>query len=414
MPHQQLIPHLFRSEFSKIVSVLCKTFGLPNIQWAEDIVSETFLLATETWGLKGTPDNPSAWLYKVARNKALDSFRREDTFRKKVKAEVEQQETITQPLDIDLSDHNIQDSQLSMLFAVCHPLLSREAQIALALKILCGFGVTEIAHAFLSNKETIQKRIQRAKAQLRQHQVQLLLPPPEALPHRLDNVLRILYLLFNEGYYSSANEKRIRKELCLEAMRLILLLLNAEATCQPETNALMALCCFHASRFEARENERGEQILYLEQNRADWDYALIRKGEYYLHQSGQGAHITRYHLEAVIAYWHTQPVDTREKWENILQMYNRLLQLEYSPVAALNRTYALAKANGHAAAIKEALKINLKNNHLFHLLLAELYQPLDAQKQREHLTTALALVETENEKKIILQKLQQARHPQDQ
>ena len=409
MRENQLIPHLFRSEFSKIVAVLCKTFGLSNIQLAEDITSETFLKATETWGLKGVPENPSAWLYHVAKNKAKDYFKREQIFIQKITPELKQQSLTLKEFEIDLSEHNIKDSQLQMLFTVCNPIISKEAQITLALRILCGFGIDEISSALLSNKSTINKRLHRTKETLRKNKIDLTFPPEKELMNRLNNVLSVLYLLFNEGYYSATSEKTLKKDLCIESMRLLYMLLNYEPSNQPQTNALMALFCFHSSRFEARMNPNGEPILYNEQDKTKWNFELIEKGEFYIKQSSTGNEITKYHLEALIAFWHTRTnADTKEKWENILQLYNKLIQIEYSPVTALNRTYALAMAYGKEKALKEALKIGLNKNHLYHALLAELYSEINPQKQVEHLQFALKMVDTENDKKVILGKLVKA------
>ncbi len=403
MKDNKLIPHLFRTEFSKIVAVICKTFGLSNIQIAEDIVSESFLIATETWGLKGIPDNPTAWLYTVAKNKTKDYFKREIIFREKIAPEYQNQ-NYEYKLEINLSNKNIFDSQLQMLFAICNPIISAEAQITMALKVLCGFGVDEIAQAFLTNKETINKRLYRAKEKLRKNKVDLSVPLKNELDNRLNNVLSIIYLLFNEGYYSNTSEKKLKKELCLEAMRLTYMLLENESTNLPQTNALMALLCFHSSRFEARTNTKGELILYADQNTKEWDYELIQKGEFYLNKSAQGK-VTKYHLEAGISYWHTKNDENSEKWEHILQLYNQLLQIEYSPIAALNRTYALAKANSKKEAITELLKIDLKDNHLYHSLLAELYNNYNQKKELDHLKIALSLVNNKTERKVIMEKL---------
>ena len=403
MKENKLIPHLFRAEFSKIVAVICKTFGLSNIQIAEDIVSETFLIATETWGLKGVPDNPTAWLYKVAKNKTNDYFKREIIFREKIAPEFQNQNSENK-LEINLSNKNIFDSQLKMLFAICNPIISAEAQITLALKVLCGFGVEEIAQAFLTNKETINKRLYRAKEKLRKNNIDLSAPLKNELDSRLNNVLSIIYLLFNEGYYSTTSEKTLKKELSLEAMRLTYMLLENESTNLPQTNALMALLCFHSSRFKARTNTKGELILYADQNTKEWDYELIQKGKFYLNKSAQGK-VTKYHLEAGISYWHTKNDENSEKWEHILQLYNQLLQIEYSPIAALNRTYALAKANSKKEAITELLKIDLKDNHLYHSLLAELYNNYNQKKELDHLKIALSLVNNKTERKVIMEKL---------
>lgn len=258
----------------------------------------------------------------------------------------------------------------------------------------------------MSSKETINKRLYRAKEKLRENEIELVMPPSDTLEKRLQNVLLVLYLLFNEGYYSASSEKKIRKELCLEAMRLNFLLLNSELTNTPQVNALMALFCFHASRFEARMDANGGQIVYDEQDESNWDKELIAKGEFFLNKSGCGNDVTKYHFEAMIAYWHTRTeIDSKKKWGNILQSYNRLLQIEYSPMAALNRTYAFAMAKTKKGAIKEALKINLKKSHLYHLLLAELYEESDTKKRTEHLKQALNLATTENERNWILNKL---------
>lgn len=409
MKDNSLIPHLFRSEFAKIVSVLCKTFGLSNIQLAEDITSETFLKATETWGVKGVPDNPTAWLYKVAKNKAKDYFKREQVFTQKIVPELKHQKQNTVEFDLDLSEHNIQDSQLQMLFTVCNPIISKESQITFALRVLCGFGIEEISKALLTNKATINKRLHRAKEAFRKNKIDLTFPSEDKLMNRLNNVLSVLYLLFNEGYYSTTSEKTIKKEVCIESMRLLYMLLSYKPSNQPKANALMALFCFHSSRFEARMNQDEELILYDDQDKEKWNFELIEKGEFYIKQSSTGNVITKYHLEALIAFWHTRTnVDIKEKWENILQLYNQLIQIEYSPVTALNRTYALAMARGKEKAIKETLKINLSQNHLYHTLLAELYDGENNKKQIEHLQLALKLADTENDKKLILKKLNKA------
>ncbi len=403
MKEANLIPHLFRKEFSKMVAVLCKTYGLSNIQLAEDIVGETFLLATETWGLKGIPDNPSAWLYKVAKNKTLDHFKRNKVFREKIAPKLHNG-IDKYELEVNLSDKNIIDSQLQMIFAVCNPIISPEAQITLALRVLCGFGINEISKAFLSNKETINKRLHRAKETLRKHKVDLSFPSTSQLDSRIDAVLSTIYLLFNEGYYSVASKQTIKKELCIEAMRLTYMLLDNQSTNLPKTNALMALLCFQSSRFEARTNNQGELVLYLDQDTEQWDYELIKKGTYYLNKSAQG-NLTKYHLEAGISFWHTRKEETAIKWDNILQLYNLLLQIEYSPIVALNRTYALSKVKGTEAAITEALKIKLNDNHLYHSLLAELYKESNKNLCLKHLELALALVKTEAEKMLITKKI---------
>jgi RNA polymerase sigma-70 factor (ECF subfamily) len=401
MQEKELIPHLFRTEYRKITAVLCRIFGLEHIGIAEDIASDTFLQAAVTWGLKGLPENPVAWLYKVSKNKTKDYLKRHNLFSQKIATELSYTGKWTDEIEIDLSNENIFDSQLRMMFAICHPCIPSSAQVGLSLRILCGFGIEEIADAFLSNKETINKRLLRAKEKLRQEKVKIELPDPLEIANRLTNVLTTIYLLFNEGYYSQSQNTPLRKDLCLEAMRLNYLLTENERTDLPQANALLSLMCFHASRFEARFDGNGGLILYGEQNEALWDEELIAKGKYYLNRAATGEQISRYHIEAAIAYWHTNKKDSPGKWENIHQLYNKLLILEYSPIAALNRTYALSKVYGNAAAIQEAEKLNLPANHHYHALLGTLYTNVQNDKAHKHLEKALKLARSATDRRTL-------------
>jgi len=405
MEQQDLIPHLFRTEFRRITSVLCKVFGIEHLEIAEDIASETFLAALETWPYKGVPPNPTAWLYSVAKNKAKNYFKRNHV-KEKISDEVKYLFTEIGNIEIDLTEKNITDSQLQMLFAICHPSISTEAQVAMALRILCGFGIDEIANAFLTNKETINKRLFRAKEKLRNEKVKIEFPSKDEINSRLETVLTTLYLLFSEGYYSESHDSILREDLCLEAMRLTYMLLENEQTNTPAVNALLSLMCFHSSRFKARKNENGEIILYEDQDEALWNYELIAQGTHFLSEASVGNKISKYHLEASIAYWHTIKTDKKEKWENILQHYNQLLQIEYSPIAALNRTYALSKANGKPEAIVEAEKLNLVNNHFYFTLLGELYTGIDNEKAKLNFDMAILVAKTITDKQTINSKIE--------
>lgn len=407
MKQPELIPHLFRTEFRKITAVLCKLFGIEHIATAEDIAGETFLSALETWTYKGIPENPTAWLYAVAKNKARNYITRNKIFTEKVVTHLTQTAERTEEIEIDLSDKNIEDSQLQMLFALCNPAISTEAQIGLSLRILCGFGIEEIANAFLSNKETINKRLFRAKEKLRIEKVKIEFPGEAEISRRLEPVLTTLYLLFNEGYYSESKDSVLRNDLCREAMRLTHLLMDREQTNLPQVNALFSLMCFHASRFESRKNESGGIILYDDQDETLWDRALISKGSYHLHKASGGDEISKYHLEAGIAYWHTIKADTKDKWENILQLFNLLLQLEYSPIAALNRTYALSKARSKEEAIMEAEKLNLTGNHFYFTLLGELYRGIDNERSKMNFHKALSLAKTQTDRQTLLKKIEE-------
>lgn len=407
MDQGELIPHLFRTEYRKIVSVLSRSFGFDQIEIAEDIASDTFLTAAQTWGLEGVPQNPTAWLYHVARNKAKNHLQRHALFESKISPEIKKTSSDIHEKEIDLSPQNITDSQLQMMFAICHPSISSEAQVGLSLRILCGFGIEEIADAFLTNKETINKRLLRAKVKLREEKIRIELPGSTEMDERLATVLTTIYLLFNEGYYSVSQNKTIRKDLCLEAMRLCKMLVENANTNKPQVNALLSLMCFHASRFEARFNATGELVSYEEQDANLWNADLISQGVYFLNCSASGNNISKYHLEAGIAFWHTQKLDTKEKWENILQLYNQLLQIEYSPIAALNRTYALSKANGKQEAIAEAEKLDLTDNHFYFTLLGELYTDLDNRKAKQNFQKALSLARTQKDRLTIQKKIDQ-------
>lgn len=405
MNDKELIPHLFRTEYSRIVAVLCKRFGFDRIEIAEDIASEAFFTALNTWTYNGIPENPAAWLYTVAKNKAANYFERENLFKGKIIPELVTTSTDREEVVIDLSEQNIADSQLQMLFAICHPALPPESQIGLALRILCGFGIEEIANAFLTTKETVNKRLLRAKEKLRSEKIEIIFPAEDEIPNRLEQVMTTLYLLFNEGYYSESQDSIVREELCLEAMRLTHLLLDCKSTDLPPVNALMALMCFHASRLEARKHPGGKIILYEDQDQRLWNQELIHKGAVYLKKASGGKTLTKYHLEASIAYWHTVNSDTK-KWENILHLYNQLLILEYSPLVALNRTMALAKVKGNLEAIAEAEKLQLINNHFYYVLLGELYREHDPGKSKINFEKAFSLASTNSERLLIQTKLE--------
>jgi RNA polymerase sigma-70 factor (ECF subfamily) len=240
---------------------------------------------------------------------------------------------------------------------------------------------------------------------LKQVKAKIELPPESEIAKRIENVLTTLYLLFNEGYYSSSTNTVLRQDLCLEAMRLTHMLTENKSTNEPSVNALLALMCFHASRFEARIDSNGELILYHEQDILLWNNELITRGEYYMNKAATGQLLSKYHMEAAIAYWHTIVNNDAEKWGKILSLYNQLLMIEYSPIAALNRTYALSKVYGNEPAIAEAEKLDLDGNHLYHALLGELYSSVNNNKAIKHLQQALKLSRSAADKKVILNKI---------
>lgn len=405
--HKELLPHLFRQEYAKMTAVLCRHFGLNHIEIAEDIASDTFLKASEHWAINGVPENPIAWLYIAAKNKTKDYFKNLSVFETKIKNQPTPNIQIEN--DFEFDNQIISDSQLAMIFAVCNPANSDEAQICLALQILCGFSIEEIANAFLTKSETIKKRLQRARANLRNDNFQIKSLGETEIKLRLDTVLKTLYLLFSEGYFSKTNNRIIRKDLCSEAVRLTLLLTENPLTNQPPTNALLALMCFQSSRLEARTNDKNEAVLFDEQDKSLWDKSLIERGNYYLVNACIGNEVSKYHLEAGIAYWHTTPTD-QSKWQHILTLYNQLILIEYSPVIALNRIFAFGKVYGHKKAVAEAEKLNLVESNYYQELLGYLHSDTNIAKAIEHYEQAIKLTRSKTEKKTLGREIERLRN----
>lgn len=402
--YKELLPQLFRQEYAKMTAVLCRHFGLKHIEIAEDIASDTFLKASEVWAINGIPENPTAWLYTVAKNKTKDYFKHITILENSVKTAVKQSE-LEEEKNFEFSNQHISDSQLAMIFAVCNPINSTESQVCLALQILCGFSVEEIANAFLSKSETIKKRLLRARTNLRNDNFQIKTLSETEIKLRLDTVLKTLYLLFNEGYFSKTNNQQIRKDFCSEAVRLTVILTDNEYTNTRQTNALLALMCFQSSRLEARTNEKGEAILFDEQDKNLWDKTLIEKGNYYLINACNGNEVSKYHLEAGIAYWHTTPTD-QNTWKHILHLYDQLILIEYSPIKALNRTFAYAKVYGNEKAISEAEKLKLTVGNYHHVLLGYLYVDTDINKAIYHYKQAIGLTKSKTEKQTLTKIIQ--------
>jgi RNA polymerase sigma-70 factor (ECF subfamily) len=392
-----------------MVARICSRFGVDQLDAAEDIVGETFLAAAETWGLKGVPDNPVGWLYRVARNNTLNGLKHERVFRQKVKGELVRGSAWRVEPELDISPGNIEDSQLRMIFAVCHPSIPVEAQVSLALRVLCGFTIDEIAQALLTTKGNINKRLYRAKEKLRSSGVTLTLPDEREMNARLDAVMLTLYLLFNEGYYSASPDKLLRKDLCLEAVRLTYLLTEHREIVRADIYSLLALMCFQASRLNARVDAAGGLVLYEQQDSGLWDVELINRGNSFFVKACDAGVLSRYQLEAAIAWWHTHHRDGREKWENILMLYNKLLIMDYSPIAALNRAYAFAQVYGKEAAIPEAEGLELEGNMFYHSLLGELYMGVDVRVAIGHFERAVALASTEAERAVLSGKIIECR-----
>lgn len=399
----ELLPHLFRQEYAKMTAVLCRHFGLTHIELAEDIASETFLKASEHWAVNGIPQNPTAWLYTVAKNKLKDHFKHASIFDNQVKKALATN-VIDQEQEFDFDYENIEDSHLAMMFAICKPGNSTQSQICLALQILCGFSVEEIANAFLTKTETIKKRLLRARNVLRNERFTNEKLNEQQITQRLDSVLRTLYLLFNEGYFSQTNDQLVRKDLCSEALRLTLLLTRNPLTKADKTYALLALMCYQSSRLEARIDQNGETVLFEEQDKRLWDKTLIDKGNYYFLSACNVGDISKYHLEAGIAYWHTTPTD-QNKWDHILKLYDELIILEDSPITQLNRLFAFAKVHGHHKALQEAEKLTDAKSSNYYELLGYLHGEHDTDQAIYNYKKAVSLIKSTSQKSTLLREI---------
>jgi len=345
----ELSEHLFRREAGRLVASLTRIFGVHNLLLAEDVVQDAFCRALEVWKVRGVPDNPAAWLMAVAKHRALDVVRRERTartFAPELARVLESEWSLASAIDEAFTSSVIRDEQLRMMFSCCHPRLPEDAQIALVLNTLCGFGASEISRAFLTSRAAMEKRIARGKKVLANAQRLFDLSDAE-FGARLSAVQRALYLLFNEGYHSGSAERTVREELCDEAIRLTMLLLDAPLTAQPDTYALAALMFLHAARLPTRLDADGDLNPLLEQDRSRWDVTLIERGRTLLEQASSGDEATPYHLEAAIAAVHAgSPSIDSTNWNAIVQLYDRLLSLRPSPVVALNRAVAIAQRDG--------------------------------------------------------------------
>jgi RNA polymerase sigma-70 factor (ECF subfamily) len=405
------IDHLFRHESGKMVSVLSRLLGLQNIDIAQDIVQDTLLKAMTTWGYNGVPGNPSAWLYRVAKNKAIDFLRRQKKF-KEVSPQyaylVESEYTLSPTVNNLFLENEIQDSQLRMMFACCHPSIPRESQIALILKTLCGLDAEEIAKAFLTHDETISKRIYRAKEKIKEKKIELDVPDPDELRERLDSVLQSLYLLFNEGYNSSHPETLIREDLCEEAMRLCLLLTQHPLTGYPRSKALLSLMCFQSSRLNARLDDKGHIILLKYQDRSKWSRPLIQKGFDYLGEAAEPFEVSSYHFEAAIASLHAAaPSFERTDWKSIYHLYELLYKEQPNPVVAMNKAIASAYAIGKQNALNELKDIKgLENHHLYYASIGEMYLELEEKENaKKFFEKAIRLTNSQTEKQLLFEKI---------
>jgi RNA polymerase sigma factor (sigma-70 family) len=347
----QLVEHLFRTEAGRLVSILTKIFGPTNIQLAEDVVQETLISALDSWCINGIPDNPSAWLMQVAKRKVMNEFKRLKVTDRYKTIYQSLPDYYNQQFDEFFLENEIEDSQLRMIFTCCHPSLSVASQIALTLKTLCGFGIKEVANALLTTETTVNKRLYRSKKAIRESNVPFIIPSGKELDKRIESVCLTLYLLFNEGYNSSGSSSIIKKELCFEAIRLTKLLTEHFETVKP-LYALLSLMCFHASRFDARIDDRRAIIIFEEQNRMLWNKELIAQGLFYLGKSSNHNHLSTYHLEAGIAAEHSIANSFEQtNWQAIFDYYEMLYKLKPSPIIRLNLAIIQSKLKGELTSL---------------------------------------------------------------
>jgi len=355
-----LVESLFRHESGRLVAALTRLFGPHNLQLAEDVVQEALECALEAWKFQ-MPDNPTAWLTKVARNRALDVVRRgavERRFADDYRSQLASEWMLAATVEESLAEASTAENQLRMMLTLCQPQLSEETQVTLILKWLCGFASSEIAAAFLCSEETIDKRLQRGRTALRQ--LGSLAPATTGGPEdpRLGAVLRALYLLFNEGYHGSHPSMPTRVVLCEEAMRLCALMTEESDSASPQAHALMAMMCFHFARVAGRIDAHGVYLPLAQQDRAVWDRALIERGLSHMGRSARGPELSALHLEAAIACQHClAPSLSATDWDAILVLYDLLYERNASPVIALNRALVRAFAGDPVRALDEAVEL---------------------------------------------------------
>jgi RNA polymerase sigma factor (sigma-70 family) len=409
--------HYFRHEFGRLVSVLSRRFGMHRVELCEDAVQTALLRAVQIWPQRGLPDDKSAWLYRVAQNEVLGALRSE----KRIDGSADDAEELAAEDSTEDAVHlenEVRDDQLRMLFVSVDPGIPRESQIVFALKILCGFSTEEIALRLFQSNEAIYKRLQRARAALRDRIRELESPGVEELASRLPAVLEILYLLFTEGYSSAQPDEIIRHELCEEAIRLGRLLDEHPVGAAPETAALLALMYLNAARFESRVDGAGGLLLLEEQNRSLWDQELIQVGVSYLQRAARGEAFTRYHAEAAIAAEHClAPTYKETRWDEIARLYQILDGVSPSPINTLNRSIAIAEWQGPDAGLALLEALNPPNwllgYYLWDATLGELYRRRgDRERATAHLTRALGAAPTHAEKALLRRRLEACSTPQ--
>ncbi len=411
----QLVEHFFRHESAKLIAVLTRAFGVRHLELVEDNVQEAMLAAVLAWRQRGIPSNPAGWIYRVARNRVLDALRRQATHQRVLSLAQQTEEGIESLVEEWLSDEQVSDSLLRMIFVCCHPSLDRRSQIAMTLKILGGFSLAEIARGLLISPEAAKKRVQRAKHTLAQRRINIDLPPTQELRRRLAAVHDVLYLMFNEGYSTSQGHQPLRDDICEEAARLCHLLCEHDEFSTPQSRALLALMLAHAARLEARVDSRGGVVLLAEQDRSRWDRRLIGMAAVWLERS-KTPQPSRFHLEAAIALTHCRAASLETTdWQRIVAFYDRLLALHPSPLYILNR--AIARGEGGevdtALAELESIRNHPEMRHYFLLdcAVGRLHElSSDEGAAKKAYSTALAAAVAPHERLLLEEKLARIGH----
>ena len=413
-PVGPMVEHLFRRQSGQMLATLARIFGLQDWDLAEEAVQEAMLQALRKWPFQGIPANPQAWLAEVARNKALDLLRRRALVRRsegEVEKRLLEREAALARCVIGKSGDEVDDDQLAMMFACCHPALTSNARVALTLKAVGGFSVPEIARAFLVEEATMAQRLVRAKRLIQDQSIFLKLPTVDELPGRLDSVLQTIYLVFNEGYLSHQGEDLVRRELCGEAIRLGELLLARADTAQPRVHALFALMCLQGARLPARVDSQGDLLLLAEQDRSLWDQELLTRGLGHLERAAEGDELTPYHLQAGIAALHATAASFETtNWSQLLDWYDQLLVADPTPVVALNRAIVLSMVEGPdpglAALESLCAKPSLRRYYLLPAARADMLRRLGRTSEAaDCYRQALDERSTEPERRFLLKRL---------
>ena len=406
------IETLYRSESGRVLATLVRLLG--DLDLAEEAMHEAFAAALEFWSQTGIPDKPRPWLISTARFKAIDVIRRRARFngaQRDLIAHMESRVNDAPGGNEETGDEEIEDDRLRLIFTCCHPALAPEGQIALTLREVCGLTTEEIARAFLVTPATLAQRIVRAKAKIRETPIPYEVPAPQELPERLDAVLQVVYLVFNEGYSAAAGAEVTRAEITGEAIRLGRLLAGLQP--EPEVNGLLALMLLQESRRAARTSPAGELILLEHQDRALWNREQIAEGVGLVEKALSSRRFGPYTMQAAIAAVHAEAESTAATdWRQIVALYNQLVRIQPSPVVHLNRAVAIAERDGPAAGLKHIDAVlehgELANYYLAHSARAELYRRLGRTAEaRASYERALALTQQEPERQFLQERIRQ-------